>query len=287
MAEINAYNVLDTRSINLFEDITAALSRGFTDNAYVILNGVTYEDVVWLDFADAKGQFTHEYYGFGFEFRDEDTPLSGFITAQYNFFQDSFTDEWFYNYEFRDFKISLQDLYFFALTPSTEDDRALSNQVLAFADVITLSSDDDYVDSYRGSDSVMGNGGNDTLLGGAGADTLGGGSEADKLYGGMGTDELRGDDGRDLLVGGKGNDRLIGGDGADVFMFNETSGRDRIFDFQDGSDILRFDVTAGQGFADLVITTHGTAVWVELGAARVVIDAIAIGNLTAADFQFV
>ncbi|PTW47786.1 glycosyl hydrolase [Rhodovulum kholense] len=90
-----------------------------------------------------------------------------------------------------------------------------------------------------GANYLCGLGGPDTLSGGAGDDGLVGGTGDDRLWGGDGNDWLDGGEGADLLDGGAGSDLLIGGAGADLFIF--TGGWDRIADFEDDLDTLRFD----------------------------------------------
>ncbi|RAP41731.1 hypothetical protein BYZ73_09015 [Rhodovulum viride] len=90
-----------------------------------------------------------------------------------------------------------------------------------------------------GANYLCGLGGPDTLSGGAGDDGLVGGTGDDRLWSGDGNDWLDGGEGADLLDGGAGSDLLIGGAGADLFIF--TGGWDRIADFEDDLDTLRFD----------------------------------------------
>ena len=89
---------------------------------------------------------------------------------------------------------------------------------------------------------LRGMGGDDTIQGGAGRDVINGGADNDTLYGGLGADELR------------------GGAGRDVFAYRSISetptyGRDRIVDFQQGSDKISLSaidanvkLTGNQGF---------------------------------------
>ena len=79
------------------------------------------------------------------------------------------------------------------------------------------------------------------LRGTDGAETLVGGSGADRIEGLAGDDLLSGGGGDDVLVGGGGDDRLYGDGGADSFVYSaEAFGRDRIVDFEDGTDVLEF-----------------------------------------------
>jgi Ca2+-binding RTX toxin-like protein len=90
-----------------------------------------------------------------------------------------------------------------------------------------------------GDDVVKGNISHDRLSGGRGNDLLIGGDGNDVLYGDRGSDILRGGDGDDVLFGGNGRDCLMGGVGADAFVLEfDTTGVDRIRDFEDGVDKL-------------------------------------------------
>lgn len=132
----------------------------------------------------------------------------------------------------------------------------------ARADDITGNDQDNvlrggYGPGYGG-DHLRGLGGNDTLIGGPQYDILEGGDGRDRLEGHEGRDTLIGGNGHDVLIGGGedglyhgidtlagggGNDWLQGGDSADHFVFDaEASSRDRIVDFQSGTngDVLEF-----------------------------------------------
>lgn len=139
----------------------------------------------------------------------------------------------------------------------------------------------DQLSGGAGHDNLSGGRGNDRLLGGSGNDVLNGGASRDLLDGGAGKDVLHGGPGRDRLVGGSGADKLYGGTeddqltggtgadllsggaGADLFIFTDPDdspvggGRDRIVDFQRGSDhidLRAFDLDFGgtSGGADKV-----------------------------------
>lgn len=88
-----------------------------------------------------------------------------------------------------------------------------------------------------GNDSVLGGAGHDSLYGGAGNDQLYGNKENDMLYGEAGNDILQGGEGNDVLRGGAGSDQLYGNQGNDVFNFSRGSGKDMVFDFQDGDKL--------------------------------------------------
>lgn len=103
--------------------------------------------------------------------------------------------------------------------------------------------------------TLTGNTGANSLHGLNGNDILNGGLGNDSLFGDGGNDSLTGGDGDDILSGGAGADTLTGGIGADSFSFDviETAAnRDRIKDFQAGTDHLLIDHTVFTAFA-----THG------------------------------
>lgn len=164
-------------------------------------------------------------------------------------------------------------------------------------------------DNLTGDDSGMllsGRDGEDTLNGGTGADVVSGGNDDDDLFGNDGNDLVRGGDGEDFLSGGDGNDRLYGqndddllfggdgkdqltgGSGADVFAF-DTGGdgaRDRIKDFEDGTDLIRYE-NADFTFEDLKIIQKTTSTVIVSDAGILVVNNTTATDLTAGDFEFV
>ncbi len=83
-------------------------------------------------------------------------------------------------------------------------------------------------------DLIFGNGGSDTISGLEGRDRLSGGDDNDTLFGDEGRDLLRGDLGQDDLFGS-----FFGSADSDVFIFTSgDTGVDRVWDFQDGLDLL-------------------------------------------------
>jgi Ca2+-binding RTX toxin-like protein len=72
------------------------------------------------------------------------------------------------------------------------------------------------------------------------------------IDGNAGANRLRGFSGSDTLWGHAGNDILIGGGNGDIFVFSEGDGRDRIADFQNGSDLINLSGwTEMETFADV------------------------------------
>lgn len=70
------------------------------------------------------------------------------------------------------------------------------------------------------------------------ANVLAGTSGADRIHGLGGNDKIKGLAGADFLDGGRGSDTLTGGGGKDTFFFETLAGKDRITDFQSGTDTI-------------------------------------------------
>ena len=64
----------------------------------------------------------------------------------------------------------------------------------------------------------------------------------------------------DVLRGGAGNDTIFGKAGADIFVYSETTGygTDRIMDFQDGIDKVRFSTAVAANIGAIAIAGNGT-----------------------------
>jgi Ca2+-binding RTX toxin-like protein len=120
------------------------------------------------------------------------------------------------------------------------DDAALLASIYRGNDTIILSSFADFATAGAGNDTVTGNGGSDRLFGQTGADEVRGGLGNDSVYGNAGADWVIGGPGADVLQGGANNDRLTGGTGADIFEFRAGDGNDRVLDWKNGVDELRF-----------------------------------------------
>lgn len=170
-------------------------------------------------------------------------------------------------------------------------------------DVAHGNGGDDYIDGGFGNDYLYGQTGDDTLIGGRGVDLLQGGHGDDLLDGGAENDTLRGGrdndtmdagSGDDLLDGGFGHDVMTGGGGIDTFVFRRHSGDDTITDFTAGTDLLDLsyfglaDYTALQSSGALSETTAHVAIDFALigGTGHLVLDGVALGDLSAGDFLF-
>jgi hypothetical protein len=129
---------------------------------------------------------------------------------------------------------------------------ALAETLLAGADTLTGSANQDTLAGFDGDDILMGGAGGDRVAGGDGRDTAFGGAGFDWVAGDDGNDVLIGKEDGDQLFGGRGHDRLDGGSGSDnltggsgrdVFVFNvlDDTGADTVFDLQRKFDRLQFD----------------------------------------------
>jgi Ca2+-binding RTX toxin-like protein len=125
-------------------------------------------------------------------------------------------------------------------TASLVDDQAVLHSMLGGNDIISLSSFNDFAYGALGNDTMSGNNGADKLFGQAGNDVLRGGYGMDTLYGNAGADQMIGGPGADILLGGVGNDTLTGGGGVDIFEFRTGDNNDRVLDWTNGVDELRF-----------------------------------------------
>ena len=126
-------------------------------------------------------------------------------------------------------------------------------------------ADNDKLYGGSGNDQLSGEDGNDLLRGGIGDDILDGGNGNDRLFGAADNDTLNGGAGNDQLFGEAGNDILTGGIGLDRFVFQPNGGQDRVTDFEDNLDLLKFTAynfaskdevlaLAAQAGADVVFT---------------------------------
>lgn len=169
---------------------------------------------------------------------------------------------------------------------TTEDDRALFQQIMAGDDAVRLSGQSDWINSGDGVDEVRGRAGADTIYGGNGGDTLFGNNGHDRVYGNAGNDRLVGGDGNDRLFGGVGNDDLDGNQGNDILR--GANGRDHLSG-GGGNDSLfggaGNDQVFGNGGADTLIGGGGSDTLNGGNGADVFVFAGQFGHDVIADFQ--
>ena len=160
---------------------------------------------------------------------------------------------------------------------------------LAGNDTVHGLGGDDRLWGRLGADTLHGNAGDDHLWGGKGRDTLHGGVGKDHLYGGKGDDTLYGGRLADELHGGRGDDLLSGGHGRDRFVYDDADfGRDRIVDFEDGTDLLEF-TGSGLQWSDLLVSNNGrgdAVVRVEGADGRIVLEGVDASLIDQNDFIF-
>ncbi|MDO9527125.1 MAG: FG-GAP-like repeat-containing protein [Gemmobacter sp.] len=194
-------------------------------------------------------------------------------------------------------------------------------------DMLIGTREADMLIGLEGNDRLIGRGGADTLLGGAGNDLIRGGAGADNMEGGDGIDFLDyrgsgagvtvnlatgigsggdaqgdafsgferviGSNYADSITGSAGNDLIRGGAGADIFVFADGFGVDRIADFQTGQAGEVIDlrgVAAFNNFADVTaaLSTNvaGNAVITD-GIDQIILLNVTVAQLSADDFIFI
>ena len=168
-----------------------------------------------------------------------------------------------------------------------------------FDDSLTGDKNDNILAGDSGADALSGGKGDDTLLGDGritidshGASTSGPIvtlTDVGLTFGDpVGNDVLDGGKGNDVLNGGGGDDVLTGGQGKDIFAFGVAAGDDRVTDFDNGHDRIRFEGIAGvDDFSDLTITAVGPDVLITWGTGdSILLQSTPIGVIGASDFIF-
>lgn len=170
-----------------------------------------------------------------------------------------------------------------------------------FDDSLTGDKNDNILAGDSGADTLAGGKGDDTLLGDGRiwVDTHGAGTSGPIVTvtdvgqlafpAPVGNDVLDGGKGNDVLNGGGGDDVLTGGQGKDIFAFGVASGDDRVTDFENNHDRIRFEGIAGvDDFSDLTITAVGPDVLITWGTGdSIVLEGTPIGVIGASDFIFI
>lgn len=130
---------------------------------------------------------------------------------------------------------------------------------------------------------LLGGGGRDKIKGNKGRDDIEGGDARDKISGGIGFDKISGGNGNDRIAGDQGNDRLSGNAGRDTFVFAEGGGKDRVLDFTDNKDQLKFyhdEVDSVSDVLDLGVNKGANAVFTFSDGLVVVVNDITIAALS-------
>ncbi len=153
-------------------------------------------------------------------------------------------------------------------------------------DILRGRAGNDTLEGERGNDRLYGGVGDDFLKGGIGRDKLYGGAGNDALNGGRGKDILKGGGGNDFLNGGRGKDKLYGGKGNDTFVILPGYGRDTIFDFNKGEDLIGIGQEMFNNLNKFGITTTTTNTLIEYDNELLVIIK-GIINLEQGDFTII
>jgi|GEM_PF-3907173 len=146
-------------------------------------------------------------------------------------------------------------------------------------------------DTYNSIERLFGSSHDDALIMDDGNSFLSGQAGHDYLDGGAGNDSVFGGDGDDWIIGGEGNDLLNGQAGFDTFVFREGDGHDRIIAFEDGVDLIAFQLAASPyfgigNFAQLDIYQSGSHTVIEYLDDSVTLLNFDASNLSEADFIF-
>lgn len=155
-----------------------------------------------------------------------------------------------------------------------------------FTDIILGGDGADILSGGGSSDDLYGGSQADQLFGNNAKDFLDGGSDDDFLNGGRGNDELHGGQGDDILIGSIGDDQLFGEHGADIFAFRANHGSDRIFDFEDGTDLIEFDINSLNDIGDLTLTNVFAGVDIDYGTGTIRVLGLDDTDFSNADFVF-
>jgi Ca2+-binding RTX toxin-like protein len=129
--------------------------------------------------------------------------------------------------------------------------------------------------------TLSGEGGDDILTSSSQQDFLDGGEGNDTLMGGSNNDFMFGGLGDDILVGGIGNDVMFGQEGSDTFEWNLGNGSDLIEGGADaGTDVLVFN--GSNGIEIFEFSLNGSRVLFTRNVANIVMD---LGDVEEIDLK--
>jgi len=151
-------------------------------------------------------------------------------------------------------------------------------------DVLRGGIGGDVLKGGDGNDKLFGAKGGDWLVGGKGGDKIDGGKGHDTLIGGKGKDRLLGMDGKDVLIAGPGSDTLTGGGAADTFVFNRSSGYNKITDFEI-NDIISIG-SGAKNFFQLSFTDAVAGLRIEFSNVEIFLKGLDSGDVSASNFDF-
>jgi len=155
-----------------------------------------------------------------------------------------------------------------------------------FTDTLNGGDGDDTITGGGSADTIDGGADDDTLFGNNAGDFIDGGTGNDTLNGGRDNDELHGGDGDDLILGSTGDDKLYGESGADTFEFRANHGVDRIFDFEDGTDLIEFNINSVNDIGDLTFNNVFAGVDIDYGTGTIRVLGLTDTDFSIADFVF-
>ncbi len=137
----------------------------------------------------------------------------------------------------------------------------------------------------NGHDHILGDNTNNLISALDGDDYINGYGGNDTLIGGDGVDNIKGGDGDDVITMGAGHyDTAEGGAGADIFVFGLDENRNRITDFEVGTD--KIDLSSlNLDFTDLTIQPLGTSTLITVGGStQIELQNIAIASIDETSF---
>jgi Ca2+-binding RTX toxin-like protein len=230
---------VDFRQFNISAAWADRVSSAFGSGGSYAFASVTYNSTYTINFSRPDMATGHlRILGDGFAQNGAGNVSAGTVHAVVGSFTEGISTA--HEYYITGASVSAAMFHTAMRTAGLADDQAMLRAMFIGNDIITLSGRDDFAYGADGNDTLLGNNGADKLFGQAGNDVLRGGYGMDTLYGNGGADILIGGPGADTVNGGLGNDTVMGASGVDIFEFRAGDGDDRVLDWTDGVDTLRF-----------------------------------------------